>query len=179
MSPVLYAPVSDLRLALQGTDDGTGTAAKLTDAQLTLALQAASSRISVYFGSIMDGSNDNAQPPPVFHDLALDLAAFWAYRTYLKNKAMPNTHPVFIAYQNATQMLNDVRDGKLRLDPAPAGGINQEIGLVINRIPPVFTGYDSNTQINRMTGTLESSTPYDMWVPHNDWPPVSGPVYQG
>ena len=177
--PVLYASVADLKLTLQGTDDGTGTAAKLSDAQLTLALQAASSRISVFFGSIMDGSNDNASPPPVFHDLALDLAAFWAYKTYLKNKAMPNTHPVYLAYQNASQMLEDVRDGKLRLDPAPAGGINQQVGLVLNRIPPVFTSYDSNTQIDRMTGALESGTPYDMWSPRNDWPLSAGPVYQG
>ena len=72
----LYASLSDLRLTMDGTDSGTGTAAQLTDAQLTLALTAASNRVSVYAGNVYDSSSPQAVPPDIFHDLTLDLAAF-------------------------------------------------------------------------------------------------------
>src|SRR6478752_3710473 len=96
-SPLLYAPVTDLVEVLSSTDSGVGSPAQLNPAQLTLALQNATNRISVYFGAIQDGSNANATPPPLFHDLCLDLAAFYAWKMYLKGKAIPNTHPAFIA----------------------------------------------------------------------------------
>lgn len=178
MAATLYAQVSDLQNWLQGTDEGQGTAAGLSPAQLTQALTAASTRISVYFGSIMDGSNAQATPPEIFQPLALDLAAFYATRIYLKNKEMPATHPVYLAYKDAMQMLNDVRDGKLRLDPAAAGGINSETGIVINRIPPIFNGNDSNTRLDPFTGFLASDAPYYMWTPRSD-NLTGGPIYQG
>jgi hypothetical protein len=178
-----YATVADLRNVLSGTDAGTGTPAQLSDAQLALAITNASSRISIYFGSIMDGSSSAAIPPDAFHDLCLDLAAFWAWKTYLKGKAIPQDHPAYVAYKDATQLLQDVRDGKLRLDPAAAGGINQEIGKVINRIPNVFSGADSNTRVNPETGYLESDVPIGPgWAPRGmDWYQGldGGPVYQG
>ena len=177
----LYAQISDLRDVLSSTDGGVGTPVELSDSQLTLALSAASNRVSVYFGSIMDASSAQANPPDIFRDLTLDLATFFAWRTYLKGKAMPNDHPVYLAYQNATQMLNDVRDGKIRLDPAAAGGINQEVGVVINRIPNVFSGSDSNTRRNPLTGILESDVPLGHdWAPRGDDSILGGgPVYQG
>jgi hypothetical protein len=167
-SPVLYATTDDLMLVLQGTDTGIGSPAELNDQQLTLALTSASNRISAFFGSIMDGSNAQAVPPPLFHDLTLDLAAFFAWRTYLKGKAMPSDHPAYLAYTDAMKILNDARDGLIRLDPAAAGGINQEVGRVINLIPRVFTGEDSNTRISPLTGTLEADVPPGMWAPRMD-----------
>ena len=97
-SGTLYASVADLRNVMSGTDSGTGTAAQLTDAQLELALYSASNRVSVFTGNIYDGSTPQAEPPPILHDLTLDLASFWAWKTYLKGKAMPADHPAFIAY---------------------------------------------------------------------------------
>ena len=44
-SGTLYASVADLRNVMSGTDSGTGTAAQLTDDQLTLALYAASNSV--------------------------------------------------------------------------------------------------------------------------------------
>lgn len=175
----LYATVSDLMDVLKGTDGGTGSPAELNSAQLTLALQAASNRVSVYFGSIMDGSNPQATPPDIFHDLTLDLAVFFAWRTYLKGKAMPPDHSAFIGWQNANSILQDARNGKIRLDPAAAGGINQEVGKVINRIPNIFTGNDSNTRRDPLTGALESDVPLGQWAPRGDESFASGPVYQG
>jgi hypothetical protein len=179
-SGTLYATVADLRDTLSGTDSGTGTAAALTDEQLTLALYAASNRVSVYAGNVFDGSTSQATPPPILHDLTLDLAAFWADKTYLKHKAIEPTSPIFIAYQNAMQILRDVRDGRVLLDPAPAPGLGSETGVIINRIPSVFTGRDSNTRLDPVTGGLEADVPPDMWAPMGDGSMTSGgPVYQG
>lgn len=179
-SGTLYASVADLRQVMSGTDSGSGTAAQLTDAQLELALYSASNRVSVYAGNVFDGSTPAANPPAILHDLTLDLAAFWAAKTYLKWKEVPQTSPTYIAFQNAMQMLNDVRDGKILLDPAPAPGIGEETGVVINRIPPVFTGADSNTRISPVTGTLESDTPLGYWTPRGtDWSGAGGAWYEG
>lgn len=176
----LYASVADLRDVLSGTDSGTGTAAQLTDSQLQLALYSASNRVSVYAGNEYDGSSAEATPPPVLHDLALDLAAFFATATYLKNKVIAPTHPVYIKYANALSILQDVRNGKVLLDPAIAPGIGMETGTVINRIPSIFTGADSNTRLDPATGTLEADTPLGQWTPRGtDWSGSGGSVYQG
>jgi phage gp36-like protein len=161
----MYASLADLKLVMDSTDTGTGTAAQLSDAQLTLALQAASNRVSVYAGNVYDSSTPQSVPPDIFHDLTLDLAAFWATVTYLKNKEMPQNHPVLLRYKDAQGVLNAVRDGKLRLDVTAPGGVGQETGVVINRIPRIFTGDDSNTTINPMTGSLQADVPSDMWRP--------------
>ena len=179
-SGTLYASVADLRNVMAGTDSGTGTADQLTDAQLTLALYAASNRVSVYAGNLYDSSGSDAVPPGILHDLALDLACFWATKTYLKSKSIETTHPVYIAYKDAMGILEDVRDGKILLDPAPAPGIGSETGAIINRIPPVFTGSDSNTRLNPRTGYLEADVPLGSWAPMGqDWLDEGGTVYQG
>jgi hypothetical protein len=177
---VLYASVSDLRKVLDSTDSGVGTPAQLSDDQLTLALYNASNRISVYTGVVWDSSAPQWNPPPILHDLTLDLASFHAWRIYLKGKSIATDHPVFIAYQAATDMLNAVRDGKIKLDPQAGGGIGaQDSALIINRIPPVFTGEDSNTRVGQ-GGVLESDTPAGSWSPSGlGWDGAGGPVYQG
>jgi hypothetical protein len=176
-SGTLYASVADLRNVMSGTDSGTGTAAQLTDAQLELALYAASNRVSIFAGNTFDGSTPAANPPAILHDLTLDLAAFWSYRTYLKSKSIASDHPVYLAFQNAMQILTDVRDGLLLLDPAVAPGIGSETGTLINRIPRIFTGNDSNTRVSPVTGCLESDTPLGQWTPRGtDW---GGSWYEG
>ena len=77
-------------------------------------------------------------------------------------------------------ILADVRAGKVLLDPAAAPGIGSETGTVINRIPPIFTGNDSNVRISPVTGILEADTPLGQWTPRGmDWPGSGGPTYQG
>lgn len=179
-SGTLYASVADLRNVMSGTDSGTGTAAQLTDTQLELALYAASNRVSVFAGNVYDGSGPQAMPPPILHDLTLDLACFWAAKTYMKNKSIEPTSPVFIAYQNAVQILNDVRLGRILLDPAPAPGIGSEVGVIINRVPAIFTGADSNTRISPVTGVLEADTPLGQWTPRGtNWDGGGGAFYEG
>lgn len=175
----LYSTVDNLRSVLSGTDGGVGTPAQLSDQQLTLALAAASTRISVAFGSVMDSSVPQAVPPDIFEPLTLDVAALFAWRTYLKGKELPNTHPAWLAYQDANNMLKEARAGTIRLDPAAAGGINEETGTVINRIPNIFNGNDSNTRLDRFSGYLESDVPLGQWAPRGDDSFMGGSVYQG
>ena len=49
-------------------------------------------------GNVYDSSVPQAVPPAILHDLTLDLAPFWAAKTYLKGKAIPADHPAYIAY---------------------------------------------------------------------------------
>lgn len=167
---VLYATLADLREVLSSSDSGVGTPAQLSDLQLNQALASASSRISVYAGAVYDSSVPQAVPPDIFHDLCLDLAAFWAWKNYLKAKVIPATHPAFIAYTSAQKILDSVRSGEIRLDPVTAGGgVGAESALVINRIPPIFNGGDSNTRVGN-DGFLEADTPAGLWAPTGmDW----------
>ena len=179
-SGTLYASVADLRNVMDATDSGTGTAAQLTDAQLTLALYAGSNRVSVFAGNIYDSSVPEATPPGILHDLALDLACFWAYKTYLKSKVIAPDHPVYIAYRDASAILEDVRDGKILLDPAVAPGDRVRGRDVINRIPPVFTGKIPTPGSIRATGILEADVPSGQWAPRGvDWADGGGAWYQG
>lgn len=134
----------------------------------------------MYFGSVMDGSSAQAMPPAIFQDLTLDLAAFWATKTYMKSKTIDAQHPIYIAYKDATQMLQDARDGKLRLDVVTPGGVGSETGVVINKLPPIFNGDDSNTRVDRYTGYITADVPFGNWTPSgSDDLSASGPIYQG
>jgi hypothetical protein len=157
MASPLYAAIPDLRLVLDSTDAGTGTAAQLSDAQLTLALEAASTRISVYTGTVWDSSTAALVPPDPLKDLCLDLAAWWASTYYSKQKDMGPQHPVVLRYAEAKLVLEDIRDGKITVTPT-AGGASARI---INPIPRVFTGANSNTYIDE-TATLQADSPPEM-----------------
>lgn len=168
-APVLYATEADLKLALSGTDSGTGTAAQLSDAQLNLALTEASNRVSTYAGQIYDGSAPSLAPPPMLQALTLDIAVFYATTYYMKSKEIGATHPVWLKYSEAMKMLNDVRDGKITLAIYPpseeAQGVGGPVvGHVINRIPDIFTGADSNTTVR--AGVLSADVPSDMAHPN-------------
>ena len=144
-APVLYASISDLKLVLDSTDAGTGTAAQLSDEQLTMALAAATDRVTMYAGLYYD---DPAQTPTMVGSITLDLAAWWATTYYLKQKEMPATSPVVLRYTEAKNVLEAIRKGEVDLNvPNVSGapGGTPSSGKVINRIPAIFTGYDSNT----------------------------------
>jgi len=182
---VVYAPVADLRNVMGGTDAGSGDPSALSDAQLSLALRSASNIVSAYVGNVWDvaqqqpGGQDFT-PPVLLHDLALDLGAWYAWRIYNKHKEIGPQHPVTLAYNHAMKVLEDVRDGRVRLDPDEPGSPGFETGHVNNPLPPVFTGDDSNTEIDLATGGLVASTPADMYRP--GWSDLTGdygPEYQG
>jgi hypothetical protein len=150
-----YADPSELSTLLAGTDGGTGTPAQLSPAQLQQAITFGSNRVSLYAGAVFDSSTPQAIPPDSFHDLTLDIAAFFAWTTYMKSKALTPQHPVMLRYLDAMNILNAVRDGKLRLDVVPPGGAGDSGGTIINRIPRIFSPDDSNTRYDPVTGYLE------------------------
>lgn len=156
---VTYCAPADVRNALSGTDAGTGTAAQLTDTQMNAAILTASDEVSSYAGTVYDSSSPQAVPPSMIVNLTISLAMFYATVTYLKGKSLSQDDPVRLRYDRAIQILSDVRDGKVRIDPQPPGQIT-ETGMVINRIPRIFTHADSNTVID-VTGTLQADSPPD------------------
>lgn len=162
---VYYATTDDLRLVLDSTDAGTGTAAQLSDEQLGLALRAATGRVTAYTGEVYDPSADTF--PPMIADLTLDLAAWWATTYYSKQKEMGPNHPIVLRYTAATKVLDDIRQGVISVDFAAPGTVGAEEELapaarVINQIPNIFTPDDSNTRYDPSTGYLMPSTPPDM-----------------
>ena len=55
-----------------------------------------------------------------------------------------------------------------------------EVGTVINRMPPIFTGNDSNTRLDPSTGILEADVPLGQWAPMGvDWADGGATLYQG
>jgi phage gp36-like protein len=155
----LYASIDDLRLVLDSTDAGTGTAAQLSDEQLTLALEAATDRVSLYAGTEF-----TPPVPGIIHDLTLDLGSWWSTTYYLKQKDMGPNHPVQLRYTEAMKILDASRKGEISLTGAGAGGGDgapaAASARVINRIPNVFTGEDSNTKV--VGGQLEADVPPEM-----------------
>lgn len=154
-APVLYASISDLKLVLDSTDAGTGTAAQLSDEQLTLALQEAGDRVELYTG--VTWTNDVTQAPGFVIGLVLDLAAWWATTYYLKQKDMGPNNPVVLRYTEAKAVLESIRKGEISIviDPATAGGAAASAN-VINRIPAIFTHDDSDTLY--ADGVLQADT---------------------
>lgn len=157
MASPLYATIPDLRLVLDGTDAGTGTAAQLSDAQLTLAIEAASTRVNIYTGTVWDSSTTALTPPDPLKDITLDLAAWWATTYYSKHKDMGAAHPVVLRYTEAMKVLDAIRKGEITIS-ALAGAATAR---VINPVPQIFTGADSNTYIGH-DGVLAADNPPDM-----------------
>jgi hypothetical protein len=157
MTSPLYATIPDLRLVLDSTDAGTGTAAQLSDAQLTLAIEAASTRVSIYTGTVWDSSTPALTPPDPLKDIALDLASWWATTYYSKSKEMGPNHPVVLRYTEAMKVLESIRKGEISIS-ALAGAMG---AAVINPLPAIFTGADSNTYVGS-DGTLAADTPSEL-----------------
>jgi hypothetical protein len=158
----MYATVADLKTALSSTDSGVGTAAQLSDPQLTQALVAASNRVSAYSGTTYDADAIPPQvAPAIYKDLTLQLAAYWATRNYLKHIVIGPTHPVFLGYTEAMTILDLARRGQVTLDPSPSG---TSASGVHNRIPAIFAPADSNTYTDA-DGYLKTDTPADLYAP--------------
>jgi phage gp36-like protein len=150
MTSPLYATVPDLRLVLDSTDAGTGTAAQLSDQQLNLAIEAGSTRINLYTGTVYDSSTAALIPPDPLKDLCLDLSAWWATTYYSKNKDLGPSHPVVLRYTEAMKVLEAIRDGKITIDTLSGAGSSRPT----NMVPKIFTGADSNTAIG-LDGVLQ------------------------
>lgn len=174
----LYASLDDLKLVLDSTDAGTGTGAQLSDDQLNLALKYATDRVSVFGGQTW---SDPTTVPYIANGLTLDIAAWYATTMYLKQKDMGPNNPVVLRYTEAMKILVQVRQGLISLEdsgsqtttspPPTASG-----ATVINLIPSIFTGEDSNTAV--VNDDLVVSVPADMFqrpnIINNQWIEYTG-----
>src|SRR5215469_14532867 len=153
---ILYASTDALKLVLDSTDAGTGTAAQLSDEQLIMAITAATDRVSLY------ANTEFTDPvPSLITSLTLDLASWWATTYYLKQKDMGANHPVMLRYAEAMKVLDAARKGEVNLlgpgADGAADGTGSTAARVINRIPNIFTGEDSNTTV--VDGVLTADIP--------------------
>jgi phage gp36-like protein len=154
----LYSDVDTLRLVLDSTDAGTGTAAQLSDAQLTQALTYGTDRVSTYAGTVFDPAAAAGQAgymPGIVADLAIDIAAWYATTIYLKHKGLAADSPVALRYAEAKAILEAVRKGEVSLDVATEAAASAKI---INRIPGIFTNADTDTVFDPSTGYLQTDT---------------------
>lgn len=166
MAAVQYITTAALKLAMSSTDAGTGTAAGLTEAELTEVIGRASNRVSSWVGQTFD--TDLATPafdvPPMVVDLTTQIAVYYAWLNYLKGKPMSAQHPAYLGYQDAMATLKAINAGDIRIDPQPAGGLT-EVAIVINpNRGPIFTDEDSNVSLGPQ-GELVAGTPVtgDPW----------------
>jgi hypothetical protein len=94
---------------------------------------------------------------------------------------MGSAHPVVRRYDAAMKLLDDVRAGKVRLEvpDAPPGGGGAGGGAgsggskVINRIPDVFVGADSDTLV--YSSQLYADTRPDQGRTRRTWLDEQGP----
>ena len=155
----LYSDVDTLRLVLDSTDAGTGTASQLDDAQLTQALTYGTDRVSTYAGTIYNPAvttpGQAGYMPGIVADLTVDIAAWYATTIYLKHKSLPADSPVQVRYNEAKAILESVRKGEISLNVATEAAASARI---INRIPGIFTDADTDTVFDPATGFLQTDT---------------------
>jgi phage gp36-like protein len=115
-----YATPGDVRKALAPEDDTSGgTAASLSDSQLTNAIAEATNEIDAR----VQGAPFTTIPP-VISSIARDIAAYFATLAYRKGNLLPPEHPVALRYAHAQALLTSAARGELDLtqDTEPVAG---------------------------------------------------------
>lgn len=132
-----YADPGAVRAALDpsGSETGPGSAAEMTTPALEKPIAQAQDvidarlrgRYTVPFGD---------PPPGLIKDICVAIAAYRASLTWRQGSLLDDRHPVWLAYQDALQLLDGLAEGTVLLpddgtDPAPGtdpGGVH-----VVNR----------------------------------------------
>jgi len=142
---VTYCTPADVREAVDGTDEGTGTCAQLTDDQLTSAIVRASAKVSSYAGEVFaDDASGPVPVPDLIFSVTVPVAVYYATMIYRKNKAFASPlDPVLLAYQDAMATLTALASGTISADPGVPDVAPDDAGKAINTVPRVFTGEDS------------------------------------
>lgn len=143
-STVPYCLPSDVRdvLAPDGAlSEGQGTAASLSDRELSLAISDAQAQIDTALASAtaLYPVPFTAGVPPLVVGLTRDIAAYLATLTWMKgsSSAVAADKPVALRYQRATTLLGQLADDTLVL---PGFGASpDQVGSVVNVVPDVWT----------------------------------------
>jgi hypothetical protein len=159
--PVSYCAPSDIRSAVAGTDDGTGTCAMLTDTQLSAAIAQASSKVSAYGGTAWytDAADPTITVPDLIFNLTVQLATFYATLTYRKGKDLSAFDPVYLGYQDALKTLADIISGAIEVAPMPPGDPIAAGGHVVNTVPRSFRYEDSGVEPDGYGGITAAGAP--------------------
>lgn len=148
----MFSTVQDVKNALAPSGVITGTAATLSDVQITDAINEADSTIRSMIGNIysipllpVDPPTD---PPTTYGQEPVrywsrDIAAFLATLTFKRNQDVSENDPVRLRFNLAMKSLQDIRDGKATLPFPPADGDADAGAAVFNTVPHLFTPLDS------------------------------------
>lgn len=132
----------------------TGTAADLSDDQITEAIKRGDNLIDTYIGGKY--ATPVAEPPVGLVQWSASAGAYYATLTYRRGKDLSDQDPVVRQFALLMQMLQGVASGKLTL-PIPA---NTQPGATTGVGPPV----------NSYSGDLFSSSDFNLVPINGAWP---------
>lgn len=129
-----YLMAADLRAALAGSENLTGTAASLADEDLDDAIRKAQAEVDAKLG-IRGYTVPFTGPPELVIDITTDIAAYLATLTYRRGEQISRDEPVSLAYTRAEQMLSQITSGAATLQ-APGGTVEaaSAAGVVTNPV---------------------------------------------
>jgi len=110
---VPYLQPDDVRLILAGTENAAGTAASLTDNDLTDAIAEAQDEVDGRLAARYETPFD--APPTVVVNITRDIAAYLATLTYRRGDPIQPTETVQLRYNRAQNLLGQAANGTLPL----------------------------------------------------------------
>lgn len=157
-----YVSPADIRSALAPDGSVVGSAGELSDDQLQENIERGQNLVDATTGYAFNDGN----VPPLIRGLVLAFGSYYATLAYRKGKGLEATHPVYLQYVDARQILTDIKTGQLEIvptanvDPSPT----EPVPTVFNSNPGrLFTKRDLG--IVRTVGNRYEITeaPPDVW----------------
>ena len=105
-----------------------------------------------------DEYNVTVTVPPLIRSLAIDLSCFYATLTYRRGKSLDEFDPVYLRYQLVKQVLLDIVNGRIEVDPPKPNEPPEHRGRAMNTVPSIFTPHDSGTTLGG--DRVRPSSPY-------------------
>lgn len=134
-----YAEPDDVRRALEraGSQSDVGSAAGLPTKQLEDDIANAAAQIDARLrGRYTVPFDDDPAAPRLIKDVTVAIAAYRATLTFRQGEILDERHPVWLAYQDALDLLAGLADGSIILDPEesdPSPGTDPGGIAVVNR----------------------------------------------
>lgn len=129
-----YLVAQDLRDALAGTENLTGTAATLSDTDLDDAIRKAQAEVDAKLGT-RGYTVPFTDPPELVIDITTDIAAYLATLVARRSEQISRDEPVSLAYTRAEQMLAQITSGAATLQaPGGAAEAASAAGVVVNPV---------------------------------------------
>lgn len=157
MTGPAYCQVTDVVTILTSFNYG-GTAGDISTDIVQVAVYQASSKVSAWTGQDWgtDASGNTVPVPDIIQSITLNIAAYYATLSYVKNKPLTANDPVLLRYNDAVADLKAIQEGMITPNPVAVNEPINAPGRVINVNPPSFTPYDSGTTLRR--GRIENDT---------------------